>query len=643
MERGRPGTARHRGHRSGRPDRFGHLVVDLNHHEEIANLFIGDYRTELDIDTGGSLKILNMLEDSGAIIVGPVDDGGFDPSLKVYGETHILSGGSISAHGRQSFVDFYRDFVEVAGSLRAEDDATIAFHHAKVWNDHGTIEASHGGLIKFNHGYVQNDVCSTIEARDWHSEIDFRSTHVSNAGRIEAKYGATVDFIRSTIKQGETGLIAAIGCAAAVMLLNSTVSGGAVEARDHGIVTLDNAKITDSTISTQDHGKIETTHGNSTFDGVTVACGSEIQVSASTSLTLQHTIDNKGTIDLAVQQGTFQYAHLLIDGTVHLNGHGVVKLDWTNAGIIGANSDEANTLYNDSNIVGAGFISGNNLKLINESCGVIDATHGGVGPPALVIDTPGLTVINKGLIEATCGGVLVIDSNVDNWHGTIKAAGNSTVYLAANVSGGTIGAYSDGFGPSVVKLFDATIKGATLATDTDGSVIEIVAMNGDDLNKSVFDGSHHHAVTIDGYVLVDAGANLELDGTIHNHGTIEVDGKHTDLVIDGDVTLDGHGTILLDNANRPADQIVGGDDDHNTLHNVNNTIEGAGNIGTGDKHFSLVNESCGTIEANDLGQTLTIDTGRNTITNAGTLAACNGGTLDVESSGQQRGRLDQGV
>src|SRR5262249_38865065 len=64
----------------------GHLVVDLDDHEEVANLFVGDYRTELDIDTGGSLKVLNMLEDSGAIIVGPVDDSGFDPSLKVYGE-----------------------------------------------------------------------------------------------------------------------------------------------------------------------------------------------------------------------------------------------------------------------------------------------------------------------------------------------------------------------------------------------------------------------------------------------------------------------------------------------------------------------------------------------------------------------------
>jgi hypothetical protein len=132
-------------------------------------------------------------------------------------------------------------------------------------------------------------------------------------------------------------------------------------------------------------------------------------------------------------------------------------------------------------------------------------------------------------------------------------------------------------------------------------------------------------------VLVDAGATLELKGMVHNEGTIEVDGKQADLAIDGHVTLDGHSTILLDSAKNPADQIVGGDEDRNTLDNVDNTIEGAGNIGTGNGHFSLVNESCGTIEANLSKQTLTIDTGH-TLTNAGVLEATNGGTLLVKDA-----------
>ena len=117
MECRYPGAARHGAIEANGLVGSGSLVVDLDDKQEVANLFIGDDHTELDIDTGGSLKILNMLEDSGAIVVGPTGEGGSDPSLKVHGSAYILSGGSISAHGKQSFVDFYRDFVEVAGSL----------------------------------------------------------------------------------------------------------------------------------------------------------------------------------------------------------------------------------------------------------------------------------------------------------------------------------------------------------------------------------------------------------------------------------------------------------------------------------------------------------------------------------------------
>jgi len=207
-----------------------------------------------------------------------------------------------------------------------------------------------------------------------------------------------------------------------------------------------------------------------------------------------------------------------------------------------------------------------------------------------------------------------------------SAARQRSCLAETTVAGGTVDARHFG----VVDLDHATIIGSTLATDC-GGTIEVVAMRGDDTNMSVFDGSSH-AVTIDGYVLVDPGANLELIGTIHNEGMVEVDGKQTDLVIDGHVTLDGHGTVMLDNASHPADEIVGGDGDGNTLDNVNNTIEGAGNIGTGNGDLSLVNEKNGTIDANACDQTLTLDTGRNRITNAGTLAASHGGALDVESS-----------
>jgi hypothetical protein len=562
----------------------------------------------------------------------------------------------------------------------------------------------------------------------WKAEIDFRSTRVNNDGRIEAKYGATVDIDRSTVKQDESGLIAAIGCAATVLLLNSTVSGGAVEARDHGIVTLDNATIHDSTIGTQDHGKIETIAGwhedssTSTFDHVTITCGSHVEVGRDTTLVATHgttmydgvlSVDHCAVFDVAshrgatldgvtvfnhgimrVEEGSTLYlkgttvvggtldtlgspydsggviqvvasdansifdgshhhavtiegnvqvepnaalelrgdinlaaggiieldqsAHghhgsqLVIDGCVTLTGYGAVVLAGPQTEIIGA-CGEVSRQDNEATIVGAGHIGSGNDSLIFVNDGLVDADGANAGP--IVIDTGWHAVINTGTLEASGGSELDLYGTYDNWGDQIVAS-------------------AEGYTPTVVKLFDATIKGGLLVTDDahskDASFTEIIATRGDD-NVTTFDGSHDHAVTVDGYVLVDAGANLELKGMVHNEGTIEVDGKQADLAIDGHVTLDGHSTILLDSAKNPADQIVGGDEDRNTLDNVDNTIEGAGNIGTGNGHFSLVNESCGTIEANLSKQTLTIDTGH-TLTNAGVLEATNGGTLLVKDA-----------
>jgi hypothetical protein len=368
-------------------------------------------------------------------------------------------------------------------------------------------------------------------------------------------------------------------------------------------VDLDHATINGSTIDTSCGGLVQTVCGNSTLLDVTIARGSDVLVNYGTSLTLVGDIHDWGAIVVGPPQREGD-PDLVIKGDVTLDGSGSVVLNGGNDYIVAAR--EGGTLTNDSNIVGAGHIgNGGGLWIDNAKDGTIDADAWG---ERLTLDTGWHAVTNAGLLEST-GGILEIRSDVHN-------------------QGGVIGAY----GPDgLVRLFGVTIAGGTLATDCSGT-IEVVAMRGDDANMSVFDGSHGHAVTIDGYVLVDPGANLELIGRIHNKGMIEVDGKQTDLVIDGQVTLDGHGTVMLDNANHPADQIVGGDGDGNTLDNVNNTIEGAGNIGNGSRDLSLVNEKNGTIGANACEQTLTLDTGHNQITNAGTLAASHGGTLDVESS-----------
>jgi hypothetical protein len=65
-----------------------------------------------------------------------------------------------------------------------------------------------------------------------------------------------------------------------------------------------------------------------------------------------------------------------------------------------------------------------------------------------------------------------------------------------------------------------------------------------------------------------------------------------------------------------------------SLTNADNTIQGAGLIGDSGA-LSLVNSTGGTVLANASGQTLNIGQGGGTITNNGTFAANNGGTLTL--------------
>jgi hypothetical protein len=271
------------------------------------------------------------------------------------------------------------------------------------------------------------------------------------------------------------------------------------------------------------------------------------------------------------------------------------------------------TLSSANTIEGAGTIGGESLVFSNLAGGVVDADVSG---HTLVLDT-GTTVTNLGLLEATNGGTLEIDDNVCN-------------------VGGTIAAYGCG---SVVELEGVTIKGGMFLTDDstsgDRGVIEVVSTD----SATVFDGGGSHAISIGGFVQVDAGAALKLIGAIDltahgNNGTIDLAQISTDsgdigadLVISGTVTLTGSGGIVMQGH---AAEIIAAAPGA-ALHNAA-SISGAGSIGVGDCDLTLVNESCGVINAdNASADNLMIDTGGNTIVNHGLMEATGGGTLVLSS------------
>ena len=163
---------------------------------------------------------------------------------------------------------------------------------------------------------------------------------------------------------------------------------------------------------------------------------------------------------------------------------------------------------------------------------------------------------------------------------------------------------------AVLTLDDgATITGGTLSI---GSAGELVI--GSNLNDS---GATLYETAIDnaGIISIDAGTTLNLLADSH-HRTVTLQ--------DGGTVSMAAGSELAGIAGTGIGQAV-------TLDNVDNTISGAGTLGSvGNVQFAIKNEASGTIDANVSGQTLDLETG-SPIQNFGVIEATNGGILRNDS------------
>ena len=174
-------------------------------------------------------------------------------------------------------------------------------------------------------------------------------------------------------------------------------------------------------------------------------------------------------------------------------------------------------------------------------------------------------------------------------------------------------------------------SGDAVITIGAGETITLHGVNAASLTAADFVFNQTPVVDNAGTMAVSDDAILPLGGTINNSGIIALNstGDQTELQITGDgITLQGAGKLTLSDSSA---NIIVGTTSTSTLTNVDNTISGAGRIGSGDGTLTLVNEAHGTIDANVAGATLTLETG-NAITNDGLLEATNGGTLHIGDS-----------
>ena len=398
---------------------------------------------------------------------------------------------------------------------------------------------------------------------------------VTNTDLLEASAGATLAIETNVTNTGAN--ITANGSLAVVAVSNS-------------------ATITGGTLNTVNGGVFEST-GNATLQGVTISANSTYTASDNLTTTLLGTIDNVGEIELIGGNG--QAGYLQIGNPVTLTGGGTVLLD-----TISTDNGDAyiygngQTLTNSNNtILGTGIIGNGSLMLIN--AGVIDATPEG-GTDGLTLNGGGVT--NTSTMEASSGGVLVINTTVNNAGGNITTADST----------------------STVEVYAGTVQGGTL-NNTAGGIFETAG-------NSELDGLTNGALTISAGSVITATDNTStyLLGTINNDGTIVQvggNGQAGYLNLAGAVTLTGGGTVTLDSiTTNGGDAYIFGNGE--TLTNTNNTIQGTGIIGDG----SLVLINDGLIDATPESGTSNLTLNGGGVTNTSTMEASAGGVLVINTT-----------
>jgi hypothetical protein len=484
----------------------------------------------------------------------------------------------------------------------------------------GNVPGFGGGTLLLESA-VDNAASGTI-ATD--GGIIYDDAAVTNQGTLEANGGNL--FIRNTTLALSSTTEAING--GQFRLYGATIAGGPA------VLTTASLGI----ISTYDRGNV--------FDGTAAAVNLAnsgaygVEVNDNTALTLRGTIDNMGLIQL---QPAGNATDLYIDGNVTLQGGGELQFSGNGQGIVTGTSAAA-TLTNVDNLIdGAGRLGNGQLTLINQTHGVI------AGSSYLKLDTGGNHIENDGTIGAYVetlstvdnfgrltgnvsgfgGGALLLESAVNNAASGTIATDGGDVYVDGAVNNlGTLEANggnlfirnttlalsstTEAVNGGQIRLYGATISGGAGKLDSSGGLVQTYDRG------SVLDGTLAavNLVNNGGYgVIVNDNTALTLRGTIDNMGRILLapGGNATDLYIDGSVTLEGGGELQLDGNGQG---IVTGTSAAATLTNVDNLIDGAGQLGNGQ--LTLINQASGVIAGSSY---LVLNTGSNHIENYGTIGA----------------------
>jgi len=190
-------------------------------------------------------------------------------------------------------------------------------------------------------------------------------------------------------------------------------------------------------------------------------------------------------------------------------------------------------------------------------------------------------------------------------------------------------------GPADDAILDAAGKAFTVTANASETVRSVqtaanatLAVTGGTFTAATATGSGANA----GLITVAGGASLDLGGTFDDAGKTVVRAGGSLMAAAGGLSLIGGGIVELGQS--AASRITGATTSA-TLTNAD-VIEGGGQLGAGS--LTLVNQAAGIIA--DVGKVaLTIDTGANTIANAGVILSSGAGGLTIAGAVDNSGHL----
>ena len=486
------------------------------------------------------------------------------------------------------------DVVFASGSLTQDIIAGVTIQQLQMSG--GTLTLSNpltlDAGLQFSGGTITGGILNIAGSSAQSALMGVNALTINNSGDYDITLVAGNAFNGGNSTFNNSGTLAVSSLDGTISFNILLINTGTVTA-ESGAVSLTDGGTNSGTSSSAAGAFLDFASNFSFTDGTHFAGDGSILFDNNTSSSFSGTVTNDGHI---LFNSTANFTDFVLNGAVTLAGSGTVSLVGADR-ILGNGilTNGGNTIEGETS--NGGSLGANAIGIVNLASGVINANVAGL---ALNVDPNSSNdLTNMGLMEASNGGILLLDGNGGggfvNTGGTITALDSSEVQLTNG----------------------ATITGGTLSTDGSGL---IRSLNTATLNS----------VTNAGALQVSNNTTVTLLGTITNSGSILLNStvNLTDLALGGDITLNGGGLVTLLNSARIRGSGV--------LTNVDNTIAGftTGGGSFGANAIGIVNQAGGLIDANASGLTLQVDPdSTNGLTNDGLMRASGGGILFLTGNG----------